>query len=284
MPSLIGLTPDQAAALLEPLGFTIGTITTGGTGPAGTISGPAGLVLAEQGSAIDLTVSSGSAQAGLALKVTTAPRMKPSVRKNIAARVSVTRAARVTAELFSPRRVKLYTWRYSAKAGQSIVKLRLPRQVRRPGVYTMRWTARSGRETISRKITIRFMARRALVVAPVRVLLAGPAALSVSGWFQKRKPPVISASSIEPTFDAAASRGTNVHVIVVDVDAFGLSLIRDLHTVFPSAKIVALTSQPNQMATALKAGAAIALPRSTPASTLARVIKRLATPAKRTRR
>jgi hypothetical protein len=43
---------------------------------------------------------------------------------------------------------------------------------------------------------------------------------------------------------------------------------------------------PKQMAAARKAGAAVALPRSTPASTLARVVKRLAKPArppKRTR-
>jgi DNA-binding NarL/FixJ family response regulator len=70
-------------------------------------------------------------------------------------------------------------------------------------------------------------------------------------------------------------------VIVVDVDAFGVSLIRDLHAVFPSMKIVALTSGPKQMASSLKAGASIALPRSTPASVLTRVIRRLlANPAK----
>jgi DNA-binding NarL/FixJ family response regulator len=67
-------------------------------------------------------------------------------------------------------------------------------------------------------------------------------------------------------------------VIVVDVNAFGVSLIRDLHTVFPSAKIVALTVGFKQMVAARKAGAAIALPRSTPASTLARVVNRLAQP------
>jgi hypothetical protein len=275
VPSLIGKTADQAAALLAPLGLKIGTTTTGGTGPAGTITGPVGLVLAEEGSAIDVTVSSGAAQSRLLLKVTTAPRLKPAVRKNLAARVSVTRASRVTAELFSPLHVKLYTWRFSVKAGRSIVKLRLPHQVRRSGVYTMRWTARSGRQTISRKITIRLVGARNVVVVPAQVLLAGPAARGINGTFATRKPRLITASSVEPTFDAAANRLADVRVIVVDVDAFGVSLIRDLHVVFPSTKIVALTSGPKQMAASLKAGAAIALPSSTPASTLARVIKRL---------
>jgi hypothetical protein len=275
VPSLIGKTPDQAAALLAQLGLKVGTITTGGTGPAGTITGPAGLALAEEGSAIDLTVSPGGAFTRLVLKVTTAPRVKPAVRKKIAARVSLTRASRVTAELFSPRRVKLYTWRFSLKAGRSIVKLRLPRQVRRSGVYTMRWTARSGRESISRKITIRFVGARNVIAVPARVLLAGPAARSISGTFATQKPRLITASGIEPTFDAAASRRTDVRIIVVDVDAFGVSLIRDLHAVFPSTKIVALTSGPRQMTASVKAGAAIALPRSTPASTLGRLIQRL---------
>jgi DNA-binding NarL/FixJ family response regulator len=45
--------------------------------------------------------------------------------------------------------------------------------------------------------------------------------------------------------------------------------------VFPSTKIVALTSSPKQMIASLKAGAAIALPRSTPASVLTRLVTRL---------
>jgi hypothetical protein len=276
VPSLVGKTPDEAAALLAALGFQIGSTTTGGTGPAGTITGPAGLVLAEAGSTIDVTVSAGSGSTRLALKVTTAARVKPAVRKkSIAARVSVTRAARVTAELYSPRRLKLYTWRFSLRAGRSIIKLRLPHQVRRTGVYTMRWTARSGRETISRRITIRLLGTRNLPTAPVQVLLAGPAARTISGMFPSRRPRLVMASGIEPTFDAAANRRTDVRVIVVDVDAFGVSLIRDLHTVFPSIGIVALTSSPRQMAVSLKTGASVALPRSTPASVVTRVITRL---------
>ena len=281
VPPLVGKTPDQAAALLAPLGLKLGSTTIGGTGPAGTITGPAGLVLAQEGTAIDVTVSPGAGLTRLVLKVTTAPRVKPAVRKNIAARISLTRAAGVTAELFSPRRVKLYTWRFSLKAGRSIVKLRLPHQVRRSGVYTMRWTARSGRESISHKITIRLVGANNVIAVPARVLLAGPAAGGIRGALTTQKPKLITASGVEPTFDAAASRRTDVRVIVVDVDAFGVSLIRDLHAVFPSTKIVALTSGPKQMAASLKAGAAIALPRSTPASTLGRLIQRLlAKPAK----
>jgi DNA-binding NarL/FixJ family response regulator len=65
-------------------------------------------------------------------------------------------------------------------------------------------------------------------------------------------------------------------VIVVDVDEFGVGLVRDLHAVFPSVKIVALAAGPKTMAAALKAGATIVLPRSTPPATLAKIIQRLA--------
>ena len=85
----------------------------------------------------------------------------------------------------------------------------------------------------------------------------------------------MTASGVEPTFDAAANRKTDVRVIVVDVDAFGVGLVRDLHTVFPSVRIVALASTPRLLAGALEAGATIVLPGSAPASTLARVIQGL---------
>jgi hypothetical protein len=274
VPSLIGKTPDQAAALLESFGFKLGTTTTGGSGPAGTVTGPVGLVLAEEGATIDVTISGRGVLTTLALKVITAPKLKPAVRKSIAARVSVTRAALITAQLYSPRRVKLYTWRFSVRAGQSIVKLRLPQQVRRPGVYSMLWSARAGRDVVTRKLTIRLIGSRNVARQPIEILLAGHATDTVGGKFSKNSR-VVRATSVEPTFDAAASRRSDVRVIVVDVDEFGVALIRDLHTIFPAVKIVALTSSPRQMAAALKAGASVALPRSSPAALVTRVVERL---------
>jgi hypothetical protein len=281
VPSLIGLTPDQAEAALRAHGFTLGQLTVGGTGLPGTITGPAGLVLAEEGAVIDVTLApGGAALTGLVLKVHTAPKFKPAPRKKIAARVSVTRAARVTAALFSPRRVKLFTWRFSAKAGRSIVKLRVPRQVRRAGVYSIRWTARAGRATASRTINIRLLGKGRRPFQRVAIVFAGTATKGVSLKSAKRKPKLVSASGVEPTFDEAASRKRDVRVIVLDVDELGIGLVRDLHTVFPSVKIVALASGPRLMAAALKAGASVILPRSTPRVTLAKVVRRLLTAPK----
>jgi DNA-binding NarL/FixJ family response regulator len=105
--------------------------------------------------------------------------------------------------------------------------------------------------------------------------LAGTAAKGVNGSLGKQKATVVT--SVDPTFDAAANRNRDVRVIVVDVDELGLATVHDLHVVFPSVKIVALAAGPKTMAAALKAGATMVLPRSTPPATLAKIIQRLAT-------
>jgi DNA-binding NarL/FixJ family response regulator len=137
----------------------------------------------------------------------------------------------------------------------------------------MRWRARAGRETVTRMIRIRIVATT-MPVQRVEIVLAGPAAQSLDDKLGKQKPKVVTAE--ETTFDAAANRNCDVRVIVVDVDEFGVGMVRDLHTVFPTTKIVALAAGPKTMAAALKAGATIVLPRSTPPATLAKIVQRLA--------
>jgi len=164
------------------------------------------------------------------------------------------------------------------------VKLNIPRQVRRPGSYSMRWTARAGRDLASTRLKIRMVGIRAVKFAePIEVVLSGQAPKGARAKMPKRKPKVVLATGIETTFDAAANRKTDARVIVVDVDEFGVAFVRDLHTVFPAVKIVALSSSPRTMARALKAGAVIALPRSTPPARLANVIQKLLSPPKTTK-
>jgi hypothetical protein len=273
LPSLVGLTLDQARAALAARGVSIGSVTVGGTGKAGTITGPEGLALAPQGAAIDVTVAPGGATTSLVFKVVTAPRFKPAQRKQLAARVLLTRSASVTAQLFSPRRVRLYTWHFRVRAGRTILRLHIPRQVRRPGIYTLRWSARAGGETASCTMTIRLVGLKP-PVQKISIVLAGTAAQGVGGSLGKQKATFVT--SVDPTFDAAANRNRDVRVIVVDADELGVATVRDLHIVFPSTKIVALAAGPKTMAAALKAGATIVLPRSTPPATLAKIIRRLA--------
>jgi hypothetical protein len=64
--------------------------------------------------------------------------------------------------------------------------------------------------------------------------------------------------------------------MVVDADRYGVGLVRDLAIVFPGLRIIALTNDPRRLAQSVRAGATIAVPRSTPPKELARLIARLA--------
>src|SRR5213076_1118800 len=124
--------------------------------------------------------------ASLVFTVVTAPKLKAAKRTTMAARVLVTRAAQVTAQLISPGRLRLYTWHFRMQAGRTIVRLRIPREVRRPGIYTLRWTARANRETATRTVRFRLVGRRA-PVQKIQIVLAGTAAQDV-GASLKQKP------------------------------------------------------------------------------------------------
>jgi DNA-binding NarL/FixJ family response regulator len=107
-------------------------------------------------------------------------------------------------------------------------------------------------------------------------VLAGssiPSGLSVGAG--ARKPKVVSVDGVEAAFNLAGSGSGDVQVMIVDVDQFGVAFVRDLHMVFPSMKIVALSRDPKLLAAALKAGATVALPSSTPSPTLAAVVAKL---------
>ncbi len=52
--------------------------------------------------------------------------------------------------------------------------------------------------------------------------------------------------------------------------------MRDLHTVFPDVRLVAISSKRRNLAAAKRAGATLALPKRTPARTLRKAIRSLA--------
>jgi hypothetical protein len=284
VPTLAGRPLNDVITALTAAGFRVGTIVEGTTGTPGTVTGPSNLVLAQPGTPIDLTVAPGTSGATkFVFAVVSAKKFKPTAqRRTFAARVVVTRAARITAVLYSPRGSRLYTWRFAVKAGKSIVRLRLPAQVRRPGAYAVRWRARSGTDAVTRTVRIRLVASGkglptiSPTTGPLEVVLAGsqiPQNLAVGAG--SKKPKVLSAEGVDNAFDLAGAGSGDVQVMVVDVDEFGIAFVRDLHMVFPSMKIVALSRDPKLLAAALKAGASVALPTSTPSPTLAAVIAKL---------
>jgi hypothetical protein len=290
VPPLIGLSPEDAAAALEAAGFHAGDVTTGGEGPAGTVSGPANLVLAEEGATIDLTVADGTGgpTTKLVFSVVSTPKAK-TTQRTLGARIRLTRAARVTAVLYTPksfnraRGVKLYTWRFALRAGTSIVKLRLPTQVRHPGLYRLGWTATVGREAASRSRSIRVF--RASLRSPAalkqrklsgQVVVAGTRVQrSAALRFGKGGPKLLRATSIDAAFDLAARNNGSAAVMVVDVDELGVDVIRDLRIVFPSLKIVAVSTSPAKLAASKRAGANVTVRRAAAKQRLTKVVTRL---------
>ncbi len=290
VPPIVGLSPEDAAAALEAAGFHAGSVT----GSSGTVSGPAGLVLAEEGATIDLTVGDGTGEGDggqgtkLAFFVVSTPKAKTTQRA-LGARIRLTRASRVTAVLYSPktfsraRSVKLYTWRFALRAGTSIVKLRLPTQVRRPGLYRLGWTAAAGPDTASRSRNVRMVRTNkrftsVLVRRAVRgqVVLAGTKVQKAAAVrFRKAGPKLLRATNVDRAFDLAAANNGSVGVMIVDVDELGVGVIHDLRVVFPSLKLVALSSSPQQLAAAKRAGANVTVRRAAAKQKLTKVVTRL---------
>src|SRR5207253_3588216 len=169
VPTIVGLTPTDARAALEARGFAVGAITkVSSTAAVGTVVGPADLVLAESGAAIDLQISDGgAASTKLVFSVIGTRRFSWTKRTFIGARVTTTRASAVVATLVGPGGQRLYTWRVKAHAGASILKLPMPKQVRRPGTYTLVWAATAGGTTIRKSIPVRIVGSDAALGKPV---------------------------------------------------------------------------------------------------------------------
>jgi hypothetical protein len=77
-------------------------------------------------------------------------------------------------------------------------------------------------------------------------------------------------------FAAASSPTARVQVVIVDADTYGVQLVRDMHTVFPSLRLIALSDDPRIRRTMKKAGATLVLPSSTPPAALSTLAAKLA--------
>ena len=110
---------------------------------------------------------------------------------------------------------------------------------------------------------------------PLLVVVSGP---SVAGLGSGLNGVRVLQTAGDDTFSAAASG--NVSVAVIDVDQYGLATIRDLHTLFPDLRLIAVSDNPKTLGRAVVLGATVALPSSTPSQQLAALIGRLALQAR----
>jgi Bacterial Ig domain/Bacterial Ig-like domain len=276
---LAGKPLAEVEASLVNRGLRLGAVSGSGS----VVVEPHTALLVPLDHPVDVTLGEPAApQTKLVFQVVGAKTFSRKVRKYVALRIKVTRAAQVTATLLSPGGARVYRWRFSAKAGAGIVRLTMPPQVRKAGRYRLVFTVQSGRDVVKRTIALRIMGPQDRDItparAPVDVVLAGNAGIrkELALGLQDQGVRVTAASGDDDAFGLAGSSQRNVRVMVVDADRYGVGLVRDLATVFPGMRIIALTNDPRRLAQAIRAGATIAVPRSTPSKELAKLIARLA--------
>ena len=235
---------DQAVAALAAAGFELGTVREqpDSTVAPGTVVGPTAPRHAALSTKIDFVVSrAGTApQTQLVFSVASSKTVTLHKRTTIAARVKVSRPATLTAMLSTAGKKRLYTWRVRhLKAGANVVKLTLPKQIRRPGNYTLTWVARSGSETVSRTVKLKLVGKKVAQIktnrSEVEVVLAGeqhPKTVVQSALAGSRAH-VVAQAGLDQTFALAASGSRDIQIVVVDVDLHGVGFVSDLRTVFP---------------------------------------------------
>ena len=277
VPTLVGLTLADARTALAAAGFTVGTVgeATGTTAPPGTVVAPMRIQLALEGTAIDLVLAGvgPAAQTQLAFTVAGARRLVLGQTTMLSARIEVSKPAHVTAVLRDAKLRRLHAWTFSAKAGASVVKLRLPARLARPGSYRLTWIARAGGQTVSRTATVVLVNARSQATTKRtagEILIAGGFTLGKAS--SRRFSNVANAAQ---AFKALTAR-REIDALVVDADAYDARFIADVRKRFAHVRVIALSREPARRSRSLRAGAVLALSRHITGAQLTRAIERIA--------
>ncbi|MEI8105115.1 MAG: hypothetical protein WCH31_04635 [Actinomycetes bacterium] len=162
--------------------------------------------------------------------------------------------------------------------GSTVVTLKFKRKLT-VGGYALVWAAHAGtdRQVIRQPIrTAKTVRMTALPSAVAKVVLASPSfpeSRDLSGKLGHTTR-VVRAASTDQAFAQIGTANSNVRVVVVDIDTYGIALVRDLHKVFPNVRVVAISRHPTLLAHAVKYGA-VGVPGPVPPAQLAALIKRL---------
>jgi uncharacterized repeat protein (TIGR02059 family) len=288
VPSLAGLTLDEARAALTARGLAVGAVSEqDSTQPAGTVilqTPAAGAVAA--GSTVDVTLARGAAAgAQFVLKVVAAKTVPLKLRRTINVRVQVTRRANVVAVLRSPSNQHLFTWKRKVRAGATVLRLRIPPVVRRTGTYRLAiWAAAVGdRQRVVKRMKIRIVGADDRKLGPkvdppkkpIEVVLAGGSEGNRKLLNLKSSFRVSPAARIDDAFDRASDREPSARVVVVvDVTIDGVAVIRQFRLVLPEVRVLALARR-GQAGAARAAGARAVVSPDAPSRALRDAIGRI---------
>ena len=248
VPDVVGLTVQQARDVLTSRGFTVGSIANATSGGAVISQNPSAPGYAGVGSAIDLKLNA-VLRAPLALHVVGTKRLNLLTRHYTAVRVQVNMSSTITASLTMNQKL-VTTWTRNVKSGTWILRYALPRRLA-PGNYKLTVAAVNGGERKASTIRLRVKNGQILLGGKARVLVVGSGTSSMKLVVPKAKVTVTSTSTVYDT----TFWSRNVAVVVVDIDKQGAAIVHNLHTVFPSVRIVAVTKYPAKVEKARRFGA-----------------------------
>ena len=257
--------------------------TEGGSGSNGgsdTGDGSTGTTTTSTTTTTTTTTTTPRPQTRLSMRVAATKIFRPGRQVRVGARIVSTTKATATVTLRSSGGSQLATWAFKVKAGSNVLLFKLPSSVRKPGRYTVTWRLVAAGDSVVKttKLTVAGVALAATRpgAKPARsdVVLAAPG-FSVRSLALPQTVRVLKTSDAADAFDLAAAEATNVRVVILDVDRLGLSYLHDLHTIFPTVRIVAIANDPAVRRRALVAGAAVALPHAAGPARVGAAVRRL---------
>jgi hypothetical protein len=254
VPNLVGKTQAQASAALHAAGFADGVVTGAGSGAKVTAQSPGSPGYAVIGLSVDYTVGAQTAlRTPLSLHVVGSKRINPVIRNYVAVQVKVNLAAQLIATMRSSQQRIVALWTRNLRAGVFIVRYPLPSNLA-PDNYNLTVQARTEGSRQGYTIPVIVTRGKAPIAENARVVVVGDATgqSSLSLNLNARAQALVVATS--QIFDVTGSQ-RRVAAVVVDVDRYGLAIVHNLHIVFPSVKIVAVTSKSAKVARAKSAGA-----------------------------
>ncbi len=274
VPSLTGLTLEQATAALAARGFRLGSVS----GSGGTIlaQAPTAPGLAAIGSAVNVTAGAAEGgQAKLVLRVASAKRISLATRGWMAVRVTVSAPSQVTGELVDSRNRTVK--RYAAKnvpSGSSTVRFALP-TVRQAGTYKLHVRATASGQRVARTARVQLVpgvpkARFTPVRRPIGVVVIDGSIKGLNLGSSFRVNYVVPSLA----FDVVGLQPAFIEAAVIDLAAVDKSFVRNLRQVFPELKILVLAPTSAAAAQARAGGASIALVKPVPASRVAALLRR----------
>jgi hypothetical protein len=248
VPDVVGLTVQQARDVIASRGFTVGSIANAGSGGAIVSQDPTAPGYASVGSAIDLKLNQ-VLRAPLALRVVGTKRLNLLTRHYTAVRLQVNMSSTITASLTMNKKL-VTSWARNVKPGTWILRYALPQRLA-PGNYKLTVAAANGGERKASTIGLRVKNGQVLLGGEARVLVVSGGTGKLKLVVPKAKVTVTSSATVYDT----TFWSRNVAVVVVDIDKQGAAIVHNLHTVFPSVRIVAVTNDPAKVQKARRFGA-----------------------------